>query len=101
MTLDSITSAIWAFFKALLSPASFAFGSFKIEGPVMLVFPGVIALVVLSIASFVWLYKDAKKRSKHGLIAIVFVLLTGWPVSFIWWFWLRPPIPQKATPTAP
>ncbi|MFZ4780154.1 MAG: hypothetical protein ACOYM3_32765 [Terrimicrobiaceae bacterium] len=94
MNIDSITSGIWAFIEALLSPASLGYNSFKIEGPVIFVFPAALTIITLSIASMVWLYNDATKRKKHGLVAVIFVLLTGWPASFIWWFWLRPPTKQ-------
>ena len=36
------------------------------------------------------LYRDAKSRGKNGLIAILFILICGWPISFILWYWLRP-----------
>ena len=94
MNIDNITSGIWGFIKALLSPASLGYNSFKIEGPVIFVFPGALALLALSIYSLIWLYQDATKRKKHGIVAVIFVLLAGWPASFIWWFWLRPPIKQ-------
>ena len=92
MNIDSITSGILALIKALLSPASLGYNSYKIEGPVIFVFPTALVLIALSIASLVWLYRDATKRNKHGVVAVIFVLLAGWPASFIWWFWLRPPI---------
>jgi hypothetical protein len=80
--------------ESLLSPASVDLGFFKAEGPVVLMIPSVIAAILLASASLVWLYRDARKRDKHGLLAILFVMLTGWPASFIWWFWLRPPLPK-------
>jgi len=90
MTIDSITQTLISLAKALLSPASFKNGDFKIEGPVIIVLPAIIALLAVSIWSFIWLYMDAKKRGKSGILAVLFVIVTGWPLSFVWWFWLRP-----------
>ena len=81
--------------ERILSPASFDLAGLKLEGPVILVIPALAAILFAAIASLVWLYRDAQKRNKYGLVAILFVLLTGWPVSFIWWFWLRPPTESK------
>ena len=67
-------------------------GGFHIDGPVIFVLPATLALVFILIASIIWTYKDAKKRDKNGFIALLFIFLTGWPASFIWWFWLRPPL---------
>lgn len=83
-----------SFLQNVMSPASFDLGFLKIEGPALLVIPALLALVLALVASFVWLYRDARRRRKSGLVAILFVLLTGYPLSFIWWFWLRPPASQ-------
>jgi hypothetical protein len=95
MTIDSFTQTLVSFAKAMLSPASFKNGDFKIEGPAILVLPTVILIIALSIWSFIWLYLDAKRRNKSGILAITFILITGWPFSFLWWFWLRPQLRQQ------
>lgn len=79
--------------KFLASPASFSNGpgGFGINGPALIVMPAIISIFFLFFASLVWVWSDARKRNKSGFIALVFILLTGWPASFIWWFWLRPP----------
>ena len=80
-------------FKFLLSPASIQGpNGFSLQGPAILVFPTILVLATMAVGSFVWLYLDAEKRGKSRLLAILFVLLTGWPFSFIWWLWLRPPV---------
>jgi hypothetical protein len=80
----------------LLSPAYVTGpGGFHMTGPFILVEPTLVAIIVLSIGSLVWVWKDATKRNKSGFIALLFILLTGWPASFIWWFWLRPPSTLK------
>jgi len=57
-----------------------------------LIVPASIGIIFLVIASLVWAYKDAGKREKSGFITLLFLFLTGFPASFIWWFWLRPPL---------
>ena len=76
--------------ESLLSPANIEFGSLKFDGPAVVVLPALILLLVALVASLIWLYRDAVSRRKSGILAMLFVLLTGYPVSFLWWFWLRP-----------
>jgi hypothetical protein len=80
-------------FQLLLSSASFNGGpnGFHTEGPLIIVVPTVIAFFGIFFGSLVWVFRDAAKRNKSGFIALLFILLTGWPASFIWWLWLRPP----------
>jgi hypothetical protein len=79
--------------KFLTSPASFTGGpgGFSINGPAIVVVPALLSIILSFFASLAWLWQDARKRNKNGLVALLFILLTGWPASFIWWFWLRPP----------
>lgn len=65
-------------------------GFFNYQGPALFVLPAIVGTLVLFVGSLVWLYRDAERRIKQGIIAILFVLVTGWPASFIWWLWLRP-----------
>lgn len=74
----------------LMSPASFDLRGFKLEGPAILVLPLLLAIVVACIGSLVWLCRDARRRNKNAFVALLFVLLAGWPLSFVWWLWLRP-----------
>ena len=69
----------------------------KAEGPVIFVVPATIIMIYGAVASIVWLHRDALNRNKNGLVAVLFILLTGWPASFIWWFWLRPPLSLRST----
>ena len=76
----------------LFSPASLnGPAGFHLEGPFLYVESVFLAFIIFSVASMVWIYKDARKRGKSGFVALLFIFLTGWPASFIWWFWLRPP----------
>jgi len=78
-------------FEALFSHASFGKpDGFRLEGPVILVIPCMAAMIIAVIASFVWVCRDAQKRGKNALLAAAFILLAGWPASFLWWLWLRP-----------
>jgi uncharacterized membrane protein YhaH (DUF805 family) len=93
------------FIKFLDSPTSFSGwpGGFFTSGPLVFSVPVFIAYIALFIFSLVWVYRDANDRGKSGLVALLLILLTGWPFSFIWWFWLRPPsnstasLPSKAS----
>ena len=74
----------------LLTPLSIEFHGFRFSEPAILAAPLIVAIIYFSIASFVWLYRDAEELAKKGWVAVILVLLTGWPLSFLWWFWLRP-----------
>jgi uncharacterized membrane protein len=79
--------------KLLLSPSAFnGPGGTHMEGSLLFVIIIVSALVGVFAASLIWLQKDAQRRNKNAFVAILFILLTGWPGSFLWWFWLRPPL---------
>jgi len=82
--------------RFLFSPAGFSSGpnGFQINGPFIVVVPLEIAFIFFFIASLIWVCRDARKRNKNAFVALIFILLTGWPASFIWWFWLRPPLKQ-------
>ena len=81
--------------EKLLSPASFKLGEFEIHGPAILTIPFFIAIIGFFIFSIIWIYKDSQKRNKNGFIAALFILLTGWPLSFLWWFWIRPSLKNE------
>jgi hypothetical protein len=56
-------------------------------------------LFFAAIFSVIWVFFDARARQKSGCIAIILILLVGWPLSFIWWFWLRPPLERAKART--
>lgn len=60
----------------------------RIEGPPALI----LTCVILFILSIRWAACDATRRGKSGFVAGVFVLIAGWPVSLLFWRWLRPPV---------
>ena len=59
--------------------------------------PFLILLAVAGfIASVIWVSRDARKRGKSGLLGGLFAILAGWPVSLIFWLWLRPQTTKKS-----
>ena len=76
--------------SSILSPLSIEFHGFRFSEPAILVVPVIVALIYLSITSLIWVYQDAELREKKGWHAVLFALLTGWPLSLVWWCWLRP-----------
>jgi hypothetical protein len=71
------------------------------EGPLILYVFYLLVSAGIFFGSFVWLYRDATKRKKNGILAILFILFTGWPISFIYWLWLRPPVDQASVINEP
>jgi hypothetical protein len=64
---------------------------FYLDGPTYFVVLVLGSYVSLFFVSMVWLYGDARSRDKNTLITMLLILLFGWPASFVFWFWLRPP----------
>jgi hypothetical protein len=38
----------------------------------------------------IWVARDAGRRGKSGFFACLFAIMAGWPLSLLWWLWLRP-----------
>lgn len=57
-----------------------------------------IIFLVLALYSFIWITEDAQKRGKSGCLAFLFVIAASWPLSLLWWLWLRPPLPKPVQP---
>lgn len=77
------TFLLWFF----TSEASIQFPSVPLKGPPALI----LLFVVLAVASAVWVARDATRRGKSSFAAVVFILVAWWPVSILFWRWLRPP----------
>src|SRR5260221_8655665 len=71
-------------------------GGLYIEGSLIFVVAVLATLAGFFAASMVWVYIDALKRGKNPVVTMLFILLTGWPASFIWWFWLRPALKEES-----
>lgn len=67
-------------------------GHFPVSGPPFFV----ILFIILFIWSLVWTAKDARRRGKNVFWAVIFALAATWPVSLLWWLWLRPPLQKPA-----
>jgi len=69
-----------------------------VKGPPVFLLLCFIALIY----SLMWVARDAEKRGKSIVLAILFVLIFCWPFSLLAWRWLRPPIcVPPAVPKAP
>ncbi len=76
---------------------SFSVGDFKVIGPLWML----IVVGVLFITSVCWIMNDAEKRGKSGCVALLFLFAATWPISILWWLWLRPPAEQTPKPAPP
>ena len=76
---------------------SFEIGNLKVSGPWWLMLP----LGILFIWSVFWIIGDAKQRGKSGCVVLLFLFAATWPVSILWWLWLRPPLGQTPSPSLP
>ena len=61
-----------------------------------------ILLLALVAGSAWWAARDATRRGKSAPLAFVFVLFAGWPLSLLFWRWLRPALlPGTVHPPSP
>ncbi|HEY3897630.1 MAG TPA: hypothetical protein VGM54_03405 [Chthoniobacter sp.] len=61
----------------------------------------VLVVMGLAIWSIVWICSDAARRGKNGFLAFVFLFAASWPISLLWWLWLRPPLPKSPAAAPP
>ena len=54
-------------------------------------------IIIAFFWSIQWVWRDAEQRGKSGCLAQIFLVLT-WPVSILWWLWLRPPLNPQPPP---
>lgn len=73
--------------------------SFKVETPPIEGAPiVVIPLLVMLPVSILWCLWDAERRGKSTWLTFFFILMGGWPLSVLWWLWLRPKLPVVVVP---
>ena len=60
-----------------------------------------IIVLILALYSFIWITEDAQKRGKSGCLAFLFIFAASWPLSILWWLWLRPPLLKPELPPPP
>ena len=90
--------------KYILSHASFSAPNgivsipqqISFEGPAIIVIPLEIFLFGSFSWSLIWVYRDASKRNRNPIFAIIFLLVAGWPFSLLFWNWLRPEIKSQS-----
>ena len=69
-----------------------------LEGPPIFLFGAIAALIFSSVR----VLRDARERGKSQLLAFIFLIAAGWPLSILWWMWLRPPrVPPPPMTIAP
>jgi hypothetical protein len=82
--------------------ADIEIGEFKLHvaGPAWFQNGVAIAVLIAFVWSICWVWQDADKRGKSGCLAQIFLVVT-WPLSILWWLWLRPPLEQLQKPAPP
>lgn len=70
-------------------------------GPAWLQWSELLIIVALGVWSLVWICLDANRRGKSSFWALVFAFAACWPLSLVWWLWLRPPRQYLAPPPIP
>jgi hypothetical protein len=69
---------------------SFDISFIHMSGNPYVMYPVLIALLILYIRSLIWVTKDARRRGKSPILAIIFVSMCSWPISLMWWTWFYP-----------
>src|SRR5689334_6576758 len=54
--------------------------------------------LIFVIWSLFWIRHDARKRGKSPFGALLFALFACYPISLLWWLWLRPPLLPTPNP---
>ena len=49
----------------------------------------VLVCLALYIASIVWVYRDAQRRGKNGVLVALLVALISWPMGLLVWLLIR------------
>jgi len=52
-------------------------------------------LFVLYLISVIWGVRDAIRRHKNGFLAWFFLTAAAWPISLLFWLWVRPPTEEE------
>jgi high-affinity K+ transport system ATPase subunit B len=58
---------------------------------IAIIFVILICLVffVIYIASLVWVYRDAERRGKSGILVALLIALISWPIGLLVWLLVR------------
>ncbi len=76
------------------SGPSIEIGHFKVHPPGPWWFQAAVVLLVggAFVWSLIWIARDAERRGRSGCVALLFLVAASWPLSILWWLWLRPPL---------
>lgn len=60
-------------------------------GIVAIIIAAIVVLILLAIyiASLVWVYRDANRRGKSGILVALLVALISWPIGLLVWVLVR------------
>lgn len=84
----------------LFANANVNLNGMEISGHPLVVLPVTIAVVIGFFVSIAWMYGDAQARGKSGCLALLFCVM-GWPISILWWLWLRPETLRRGVEVPP
>lgn len=56
--------------------------------------PFFFVILALLVWSLIWVYQDAEKRGKSGILVAILVFLLEWPISLLVWLVFRPDLPE-------
>jgi hypothetical protein len=62
---------------------------------VLLLIPFLFVVFALLVWSLIWVYQDAEKRGKSGILVALLVFLLEWPISLLVWLVFRPELPER------
>lgn len=81
-------------------PPSIHFGAFKMSlaGPWWAQLIEGLVVLGLVVWSIIWIVSDASRRGKNGFLAFIFLFMASWPISLLFWLWLRPPLLKPELP---
>ena len=57
----------------------------------ILYIPIALVSLLLFVISIIWIFFDARKRGKSGLLVAILAAVIAWPLSLLIWIALRPP----------
>jgi hypothetical protein len=51
----------------------------------------IIVILISWFFSSAWIIRDSIVRGKNPFVVFLFHTIAGWPLSILWWLYLRPP----------
>jgi hypothetical protein len=56
---------------------------------IIITFLLILVCLAIYIASIVWVYRDANRRGKSGILVALLVALISWPIGLVVWLIIR------------